>query len=100
MNRIYKVEKIVKEILQENESARADDFELIAYVYNKIRPDLKDYSFNAVMLGHNELKIPPFETIRRTRQKLQAEHEELRPSKDVQIARINKTADYIKYAIE
>ena len=100
MNRIYKVEDIVREVLEEHISTRADDFELIVYVYNKINPSIKDYSFNSVMLGHKDLNIPYFETIRRTRQKLQAQYEYLRPSKDVQIARINKEADYINYALD
>lgn len=100
MNRLYKVESIVKEVLQEYEETRSDDFELITYVYDKINPNIKYYKFNEVMLGHKELNIPYFETIRRTRQKLQAKYEELRPSKDIQIARINKESDYINYALD
>lgn len=100
MNRIYKVEDIVKEVLEEHISTRADDFELIAYVYDKIKPNVGEFTFNSVMLNHKELGIPYFETVRRTRQKLQAQYEYLRPNKDVQIARINKEADYINYALD
>lgn len=100
MNRIYKVEDIVRKILQEYETTRSDDFELIVYVYNEINPTIKDYPFNAVMLGHKELGLPYFESVSRARRKLQAEDESLKPKKEVQIARINKQGDYINYAID
>lgn len=100
MNRIKKLEPIIKEVLEEVEEARSDDFLLVAEVYNRIVPECANMPFAAVMLGHKSLKLPYFESIRRTRQKLQARDESLKPSEAVQIARVAKEAEYIKYSRE
>lgn len=99
MNKLYKVEDIVYQVLKENEMARKDDFVLVAEVYNKIQPLIFNVSFNQVMLAHKELGLPYFESISRARRKLQAMYEDLKPSKEVEDARINETATYIDYAI-
>lgn len=100
MNKLYKVEDTVKEVLNEVPAARDDDFVLLAHVYYKLNPEIVSTPFNIVMLGHKEYGLPYFESVSRARRKLQAEYEELRPSKEVEVARINKTADYINYSID
>ena len=100
MKRLYKVEEIVKGILEEDEETRGDDFLLINEVYKKINPEVEDMSFAEVMTKHKSLRLPYFETVRRTRQKLQADNEELRPPQEVQDARLNETTEYIEYAID
>lgn len=100
MNKLYKIEDLVKEILEESEPAREDDFILVANVYYKIAPEIINIPFGKVMLGHKALGLPYFESIRRTRQKLQAENENLKPRKEVQDARLNETSKYINYAID
>ena len=100
MSRLYKIEDIVKEILKEMPETRDDDFRLVAEVYFKLNPDIVNLSFPMVMLAHKTLNLPYFESITRSRRKLQAEFEELRPSKEVEEARINKQSDYINYAID
>lgn len=99
MNKLYKVEDIVKKALEEVPEARDDDFILVAEVYNRIKPNIGLHSFNQIMLAHKELKLPYFESISRARRKLQAMYEDLKPSKEVEDARINETATYIDYAI-
>ena len=100
MKKLYKVEKIVKQVLTEVPEARDDDFMLIAQVYYKINPEIVGIPFNVVMLGHKELNLPYFESISRARRKVQAEYKELRSSKEVEEARFNKQSDYINYAID
>lgn len=100
MNKLYKVEDVVKEVLTEVPETRDDDFLLVTHVYYKLDPEIVGIPFNVVMLGHKELNLPYFESISRARRKLQAEYEELRPSKEVEDARINKQSDYINYAID
>lgn len=100
MNKLYKVEDTVKEVLKEVPAARDDDFVLVAHVYYKLDPEIVGTPFNLVMLGHKELGLPYFESISRARRKLQAEYEELRATKEVEAARLNKTSDYIDYAID
>ena len=87
MNKLYKVEDIVYQVLKEVPEARKDDFVLVAEVYNKINPEIKYLKFSEVMLAHKELGLPYFESISRARRRLQNIFEELRPSKEVQEAR-------------
>ncbi len=100
MNRCVKVEPKVKEILETIPETRADDFLLIYEVYRLILPDIDNYSFSEVMLHHRELGLPYFETIRRSRPKLQNKYPELRPSIDVQIAREELEEEYRDYALD
>jgi len=100
MNKLYKIEDTVKNVLIEIPSTRDDDFKLIAEVYYELGFDINTTSFGLMMLGHKEFGLPPFESITRARRKLQATYEELRSSKEVAEARLNKTSDYIDYAID
>ena len=98
MNKLYKVEDIVYQVLKEVPEARKDDFVLVAEVYNRIQPLINNVSFNRVMLGHKELGLPYFESISRARRRLQNIFEELRPSKEVQDARLEEQLVYMEYA--
>lgn len=98
MNKLYKVEDIVYQVLKEVPEARKDDFVLVAEVYNKIQPLINNVSFNRVMLAHKELGLPYFESISRARRRLQSIFEELRPSKEVQEARDEEQLIYREYA--
>ena len=98
MNKLYKVEDIVYQVLKEVPEARKDDFVLVTEVYNKIQPLINNVSFNRVMLAHKELGLPYFESISRARRRLQSIFEELRPSKEVQEARLEEQLIYREYA--
>lgn len=100
MNKLYKIEDTVKEVLTEIPETRDDDFKLIAEVYYKLNFNIAGTSFALMMLGHNEYGLPPFESITRARRKLQATYEELRATKNVREERTNMQADYIRYAID
>lgn len=100
MNKLYKIEDLVREVLEESEPAREDDFILVANVYYKIDPEIIHIPFGKVMLGHKDLGLLYFESIRRTRQKLQAQFDNLKPRKEVQDARLNETTKYMDYAID
>lgn len=100
MSKLQRIEPVVRQVLEENEATRSDDFLLVAEVYYKLVPESLNLPFGVVMAGHKTLNVPYFETIRRTRQKLQASYENLRPNKEVQEARVNETAEYINYAID
>ena len=62
---------VVEHILQRHPDARDSDFRLFGWVCAVIKPDVMDLPFKQVMWKHKELELPSFETIRRTRQKLQ-----------------------------
>ena len=98
MNKLYKVEDIVYQVLKEVPEARKDDFVSVAEVYNRIQPLIFNVPFNQVMLAHKELGLPYFESISRARRRLQNIFEELRPSQEVQEARDEEQLVYREYA--
>lgn len=86
--------EIVKDVLTNKPVSRDDDFKLIGYVYKAINPDVLDKPFRTVMWYHGELDLPSFETIRRTRQKLQHDHKELRG--ELYQKRMENQSEYIE----
>ena len=60
---------------------RDDDFLLVGMVYHEYYGIGYDKGFLEVMKHHAELDLPSFETIRRTRQKVQEENPALESSK-------------------
>ena len=85
--------EIVRKVLTDHANARDDDFKLIGYVYKEINPEILDKSFRTVTWYHTDFNLPSFETIRRTRQKLQHDCPELRG--ECYEKRINKQTEYI-----
>lgn len=99
-NNLYKIEDIVKEVLQKDIESRSDDFVLIYRVYLAINENaVVRLPFYELMLNHNQYNLPVFESITRARRKVQKEHPELSNEKTVN-KRLNATADYIDYAID
>ena len=96
--KISKVEPLVKEVLEDYEEARNDDFFLISEVFYKLIPDVTNIPFTAVMLAHNTLKLPSIESITRSRRKLQAKYEHLRASERIEKARAEIEEEYIEYS--
>ena len=99
MSRCAKVEPAVKEILENIPETRSDDFRLLYEVYKKFLPELDTLSFKDVMLYHKELGLPYFESVRRSRPKLQREYPNLLPPEEVQAAREELEEDYRAYAL-
>lgn len=97
---LYKIEDVVKKVLIEYPGCRSDDFKLIYAVYREI-----DFThttrelFCELMLNHKAYNLPAFESITRARRKIQRTNPEL-SNKKVQEERLNKTSEYISYAID
>lgn len=85
--------KVVKKVLQEHKDARDSDFRTIGWVYAIMKPEVMNLPFKQVLWQHSEFELPSFETIRRTRQKLQHDHIELRGK--VYEERMAKQGEYI-----
>lgn len=98
MSRIKQVEKTVEKVLREHPETRGDDFLLLLRVYIEYDCLIGDLEFETVMRLHNSLGLPPFESVRRARQKLQATYEELKAPERVRKGREKKIDEYIKYA--
>lgn len=90
---------IVKHILSENPHARNSDSFLIVKVYSYIMPEVVTMPFYTVMASQKEFGLPSPETIRRTRQKLQAEFPELSANDKVAAGRMENEESFREYAL-
>ncbi len=95
---LYKLEDIIKEILEKDYRAREDDAYLIFLVVQKTHPDIAGTTFANVMFNAKKNKIN-FESIRRCRQKLQAKYPDLK-NKDTTSLRSKEQTEYKEYAID
>ena len=69
---------IITRVLRDHEETRDSDQKLICWVYSITNPEILHLSFTKVMWNSSFFNLPSFETIRRTRQKLQHDHPEIR----------------------
>lgn len=99
MSKCAKVEPIVKKVLTEKPYTREDDFMLVYEVYKEFLPSIDTMSFQEIMINHKEYGLPYFESVRRTRPKLQNKFPELLPSEETQKGRKLEEADYRSYAL-
>lgn len=76
-NSLNNIQRIVEDILIEDVTARKDDCYLILRVVEILHPDEIEKTFEEVMLNAKKNRIN-FESVRRCRQKVQAEHPELK----------------------
>ena len=102
MERIKSTHREVLAILDQNPDARDSDDVLYYYICRQKLLE-KGYAvshmiFSDVWLFLREYGIPPYETVRRTRQKIQQHHPELRANADVQAMREVKEEEYKNYA--
>lgn len=96
MKSLFKMEDVVKDILSWNPNTRDDDFILIYEVYRKINPLVLKLSFGEILLCHNHFGLPSFESIRRSRQKVQQNNSDLRATENTRRMRSNNE-NYYKY---
>lgn len=97
MAKIRKVTPQVEKILEEMPETRDDDRELILQVYARYYDVWLGDRFYKIM---RKKDLPPFESIRRARQKIQAKRPDLRASEDVEAIRFGEQLEYIKFARE
>ena len=96
MNDLTAVSAIVKSILNQDAQARNDDnvlyLKVLQYVSNRNSVDLQSMTVPVFLLRMRECGLPGFETVRRSRQKVQADNPELAGSKAVRRKRAKKEA--------
>lgn len=86
--------ELVKRILAEHKEARDDDFKVIGYVIKALKPEAMQLTFGQALWNHSKLDLPSFESIRRTRQKIQHYHPELRG--ELYLKRMEKQTEFIE----
>lgn len=100
MKNLKTIEDKVKAILQKNEDARNDDMTLYLIVCNTYLKGAGAMPFAEVMEQYKYLGLPSFESVSRTRRKLQARYPELAGSRPVQKMRATGEKAYRRYAKE
>lgn len=103
MKTLKTVERKVTEILREHPDARNDDMKLYLLVSESCIYEthgIGTVTFADVMTNYKAFGIPCFESIRRTRQKIQAICPELGCSPEVRRARHRNQKAYMAYALD
>lgn len=93
-------QNIVRDILETNPDTRNSDTALYLKVCEKVNPKALDKPFWVVLGSLKELGLPNFETVRRTRQKLQAAFPELCGYTNVEAERVLNEEAFREYALE
>lgn len=96
--RLNYVESIVRKILTDFPRTRDDDDELYVKVCETLNPNITYMTFSYVMRSRSSFGLPIFESVRRTRQKLQEENEYLRGTLSTQEKREKHRQEYLEYA--
>lgn len=94
------VQSIVEGILKRDEYARNCDTYLYLQVCRKVNPEVERKKFRDVLEHLTEYGLPPFESVRRSRQKLQASNPALRATERVESMRKELESEYKGYARE
>ena len=104
MDELRNTKKLVREALKINILARNSDnylYYLICKAKMKsLGADIDSISFRDGLLRKNEFGLPAFETVRRARQKIQAQHPELSGSAEVEEMRAINEESYREFAKE
>lgn len=98
MKQIKQTQEIVKAVLQDIPETRNSDDELYFHVCKRINPDALLKPFYMVVLHRKEHSLPPFESVRRSRQKIQNEYPELASDRDVRKYRDGLETEVRHYA--
>lgn len=100
MKRIQQVTENVRVILEKYPETRNSDNALFIKVVEHINKDLIYLPIVDLLLNAEEYNIPRFESVRRARQKLQAENSHLRACKEVQEARAENEESVREYVTD
>jgi len=102
MNDLKAVSAIVKSILTDNVRARNDDNVLylmvLRHVSNRNNIDIQSMTVPVFLLKMKDYGLPGFETVRRSRQKVQADNPELEGTETTRRKRAKQEAVYREFA--
>lgn len=98
MNRLKNTKELVKSILEQDEKTRSSDMQLYFEVCNRLNPEALDAPFCLVIMNLDKLRLPPFESVRRSRQKVQAECPHLAACPEIQVFRAENEETFREFA--
>lgn len=97
------VAKRVREALKQSHTARNCDnwlyYSICKEILAEAKIDADTLTFKDALLRRNELNLPPFESVRRARQKVQAENPELSADAEVTAMRDVQENEYFEFAV-
>lgn len=94
------ISKLVKGILETDPQSRNSDDYLFTKVCLTINPDTAFFPMPAVFMNRLEFGVPAFETVRRTRQRMQHLFPELKADTKVKDFRQHQEGVFNEYATE
>ena len=94
------ISELVKFLLEEKPETRDSDMRLYIEVCKMINPESVKFPVEYVLLHLKEFKLPNTETVRRTRQKVQATYPELAGNRKVEKARAENEKVFRQFARE
>ena len=89
---------LVKTILEENPKTRDSDMLLYHEVCRRKNRNVLEVPFGGVILMLDKFHLPPFESVRRSRQKIQEEFSHLAASDEVKMYRDENEEEYRDFA--
>lgn len=102
MNDLKAVSAIVKNILTDNVRARNDDnilyLMVLRHVSTRNNIDIQSMTVPVFLLKMKDYGLPGFETVRRSRQKVQADNPELEGTETTRRKRAKQEAVYREFA--
>ncbi len=104
MTELLKTTVLVKEILTDIPDTRNSDSYLYLKVLERVakisgeKVDLRSMSVPYFLCNIKKLNFPQFETVRRTRQKMQADFPELKGKAEIEAARSEREKVFREYA--
>ena len=96
-NELKQINLLVYEILKHNKDARDNDDLLYIAVCTKINKKVLEMPFWLVMSNRKIYDLPNYETVRRSRQKIQQTFPEMKGSKAVERFRIINEIEYQEF---
>lgn len=101
---LYKVSELVKDVLETNPLARNNDNFLYYLVLKKVGKkngiDIDGMSMPMFLLHMREYGFPPFESVRRSRQKIQHDCQELAGMREIEKWRQIEEEKYRAFALD
>ena len=102
MKDLQTTKALVRSILEEDKQARNSDSYLYLQVLNTVA-DKEHINLNEIhvidfLLNLSKSPFPPFESVRRTRQKIQEKFPHLAPCKDVEELRAENEEAFLEFA--
>lgn len=96
VEKLKKLENVIKPILEEQPQTREDDLLLYAEIIKRYKPNLHRVNVITFLEYHNDLNVPNIKSVERARRKVQEKHPELASERAKRRRAIEQQA-YVQY---